>query len=206
MKAISLTIQGVKANKKLSHWIPMCKSWAFNIERYSRLTDEGDAPYDNNERANVSLLAGAAWSCGSIALEEFQTTKGNDGAEKNGRADLWICNENSYEEYIEAKYKRMSINGDYMKNIEKVLDLAVKDASFSKGDYDVDSIGVAFIVFYMKSAPLQDIISKLDNIIDNISVNLKHDLVSWCFPDRDMKYVFNDDYIVPGVVMVARKV
>lgn len=205
MKALSLTIHGVQAKKKLSHWIPMCKSWAFNIERYARLTEEGDAPYDNNERANVGLLAGAAWSCGNVALEEFQTTKGAEGDEKQGRIDLWLCNEESKEEYVEAKFKRTSVKGNYLKNVQGALDSAVSDAKFSKGDADIDSIGVAFIVFYMKEAPLEDVIHEMDTVIHEISVNIKCDLVSWCFPDKDMKHVFSDGYIVPGIVMVAKR-
>jgi len=205
MKVLSSTIHGVKAKKKLEHWIPMCKSWAFNIERYARLTDSGDAPYDNNERANVGLLAGAAWSCGNIALEEFQTTKGGEGKEKQGRIDLWLCNESSQEEYVEAKFKRTSIKGNYLKNIQTTLDQAVKDAYFSKGDEIIDSIGIAFIVFYMKQTSIENIIKEMDEVLDNVVSNIKHDLVSWCFPDRDMQHVFDDGYIVPGIVMIAKK-
>lgn len=185
MKILSTTVSGVKTNKQLEYWIPMCKSWAFNIERYTRLTELGDAPYDNNERANVGLLAGAAWSCGNIALEEFQTTKGTGKNEKNGRIDLWICSENGTEDCIEAKFKRMSLKGDYLTHIQSTLDKAVDDADFSRGgDEDIASVGIAFIVFYIKNSPISDIIKALDSAIQDVRSNVEHDLLSWCYPER----------------------
>ncbi len=206
MKVLSATVHGVKANKELNHWIPMCHSWAFNIERYARLTIEGDAPYDNNERANIGLLAGAAWSCGNIALEEFQTTKGAQDSERNGRIDLWLCDENTQEEYIEAKFKRMSVNGDFVKNISSTLQDAVSDAEFSKGDQDIDGIGVAFIVFYMKERPMNDVLDEMDCVLSKTIADVEYDLISWCFPEKDIKHVFSDGYIVPGILMLAKKV
>ena len=206
MKVLSATVHGVKANNELNHWIPMCHSWAFNIERYARLTIEGDAPYDNNERANVGLLAGAAWSCGNVALEEFQTTKGIGTDEKNGRIDLWLCDENTQEEYVEAKFKRMSVNGDFVKNISSVLKAATDDAMVSKGDQDIDGIGVAFIVFYLKAQKVNEILEKMDEVLSTTISNVDHDLISWCFPEKDLKHVFEDGYTVPGIVMIAKKV
>ncbi len=205
MKILSTTVSGVKTNKQLEHWIPMCKSWAFNIERYTRLTELGDAPYYYNERANVGLLAGAAWSCGNIALEEFQSIKGTGNNERHGRIDLWICSENGTEEYIEAKYKCMSLKGDYLTHIKSTLDEAVEAANFSRGDGEIDGVGIAFIVFFIKENPISDIIKALDFAIQEVSSNVEHDLLSWCYPERDMKHVYDDGYIVPGILMVAKK-
>ncbi|WP_235676569.1 MULTISPECIES: hypothetical protein [unclassified Vibrio] len=205
MKILSSTVKGVVAKEKLKHWVPMCNTWAFNIERYTRLTESGDAPYDNNERANVSLLAGAAWSCGNIALEEFQTIKGSGDSEKNGRIDLWLCSEESDEEYVEAKFKRISINGDYIKHIELSLTDAVEDAEFSRGDDGISTVGVSFIVFFMKERSIPNIIKALDEAIKNVQSSIEHDLLSWCYPERDMTHVYSDGYIVPGILMIAKK-
>lgn len=206
MKFLSNTAKGVKAKKKLKHWVPMCETWAFNIERYTRLTQNGDSPYNNNERANVGLLAGAAWSCGNIALEEFQSIKGCEGQEANGRVDLWLCSENNKEEYVEAKFKKMSINGDYLKHIDTTLNFAIDDAKHTKGDDDVSSIGLAFIVLYMKEREPIDVLDSLDEAITNINKNIDVDIISWCFPERDVEHVFEDGYIVPGVIMLGKLV
>ena len=206
MKILSNTAKGTKAKKKLKHWIPMCNTWAFNIERYTRLTYQGDSPYNNNERANIGLLAGAAWSCGNIALEEFQSLKGGEGNETNGRIDLWLCSENKKDEYIEAKFKRMSINGNYLKNIKATLEAAVNDAKYTKRDDDEISIGVAFIVFYIKEHSVNDVLSSLDEAIFNINKNINADILSWCFPERDVEFVDSDGYIYPGIIMLGKRV
>jgi len=184
----------------------MCETWAFNIERYTRFTECEDSPYDNNERANVGLLAGAAWSCGNIALEEFQSSKGREGNVVNGRVDLWLMSENKKEEWVEAKFKRMSIDGNYINNINAVLNLATKDAQHTKGDDDVTSIGLVFIVFYMKERSPTEVLNSLDTAILNINKQVNADIMAWCFPERDVEHVDKDGYIIPGIIMLGNRV
>lgn len=49
----------------------------------------GHVAYCYNERANVGLLAAAAWHCNHLAIEEFTTRKGN-GWRGPGRVDLFV--------------------------------------------------------------------------------------------------------------------
>ncbi len=74
--------------------------WHAGINRYLGLHADGDPPWAYNERANVGLLAGAAWSLSnSCALEEYTSTKRVPGkkdldgrnAKKTGRIDLYVC-------------------------------------------------------------------------------------------------------------------
>jgi hypothetical protein len=58
---------------------------------------ENDVPYWYNERANVSILAAAAWRKGGVAVEEFTVRRGpvvkgkkGKSKSKNHRCDLWF--------------------------------------------------------------------------------------------------------------------
>lgn len=76
----------------------LLNAWVAAIERYTG--QYGDNPWWYNERATLSILAGAAWTLdGWIALEEFSTSKrlralepGVDHGDKlrQGRCDLYV--------------------------------------------------------------------------------------------------------------------
>lgn len=50
--------------------------------------DLGDAPWWYNERASLSVLAGALWGTGGWAFEEFATRKDDGRGKRAGRGDL----------------------------------------------------------------------------------------------------------------------
>ncbi|MBV9468897.1 MAG: hypothetical protein JOZ57_06590 [Abitibacteriaceae bacterium] len=73
----------IKSGFRVEHpalmgWETLLEEWVLLIERYCRLAP-GKAPYWYSERSNVGLLAGAAWRCGWISLEEFQAEQARPG-------------------------------------------------------------------------------------------------------------------------------
>src|SRR5689334_19566240 len=62
----------------------------------TRLANEwaelGDAPWWYNERASLSLLAGAVWLCGGTAFEEYAADKKHLGKRirYRGRSDIYF--------------------------------------------------------------------------------------------------------------------
>src|SRR5690606_5499082 len=76
-----------------------------NIHDYIRAFDD-DVPYFYNERASLSVLCGAAWRSGYLALEEYVAIKGGESDKPNGRIDLYIGQRDGDEEIcIEAKHE-----------------------------------------------------------------------------------------------------
>ena len=201
-------IRGFKVGKKLSHWESICEEWLLVVERYSRRTDGGDEAFGMGERANIGLLAGAAWRCGRIALEEFQNKKLHNGEEKNGRSDLWLCDEADKEEYVEAKFKWVSLNSkDVVGICDETLKKACEDAVDTRcGDKDTVGVGVAFIAFYTKEKSKDEMIEKIHSAIDDIKNKSKYDVISWCFPEKSRAYKYDNNNITPGIMMLARKV
>ncbi|MBT0664510.1 hypothetical protein KI809_09380 [Geobacter pelophilus] len=211
----------IKNNKKMGHWSALLEEWILSIERFSRIA-KGDVPYWYNERANVGVLAAAAWRCGRIALEEFQHEKAIDvssdkesdrttGKSKNGRCDLWICDDRS-EEIIEAKFKWLNMCSEKMDDFAKsCLDAAVDDAIKTykaRNDNTTKAVGVSFLPVYAKADKIGDI-EALDEIITKTiksACKAPADLVAWSFPNRLRKYISESSNYLPGVILLAKTV
>lgn len=119
----------IKGRKGMSHWACIMEEWMLSIERYTRIMNGNDAPYYYNERANISVLAGAAWKSGWVALEEFQSKKGyRNRAKTNGRTDLYFANE-ADEELIEAKFEWICMGSENISNmVQETMGRATIDA------------------------------------------------------------------------------
>ncbi len=198
----------IKARKGMSHWPCIMEEWMLAIERYTRIMNGEDAPYFYNERANVSVLAGAAWRSGWIALEEFQSKKGyRNKAKNNGRADLYFANE-SFEELIEAKFKWICLGSNNLSHmVQSTMKLATDDAKKTRANNkDMKSIGVGFFPVYKKDT----LIKNRDELIkETINDFLRQDYhaIGWCFPAEMRDHVTaQSSTLLPGIVMIAKNI
>ncbi|WP_404465593.1 hypothetical protein LG331_04630 [Vreelandella aquamarina] len=152
---------------------PLLNSWVSTVKNYCELHKQFELIENcwwHNERASISILAGAAWRIPPsedqwVAIEEFATDKRglingsqNDGDSRYGRCDMYVTNsETSYA--IEAKQVWQSI-GDRSAgevNVKTGLDAAWKDAG-SLHSYEADwRMAVTFIVPYI---PLGEVSSE----------------------------------------------
>ncbi len=202
------TIRGyhLKQRKGLSHWDAILEEWLLAIERFCRIMGGYDAPYFYNERANIGVLAGAAWRCGRVALEEFQYDKGYKNKPKwLGRADLWLASE-GLEELIEAKFKWVSLRSrkSISQIAEDVLDKATTAAKESDGLKESDkTIGVAFFPLYTKKKDMNEIDKLIENALEEFFF-INYHAIAWCFPKETRKYVSENDDILPGIVMIIK--
>lgn len=207
-----------KSRGALKHWSCLLEEWVLAVDRYCRITQD-DTPYWYNERANVGILAGAAWRCGWIALEEFQSYKmdmSQSQSDENinsenpqrwlGRADLYLGSDNHHEN-IEAKFKWVCLTSDKkIQIIEDCLDRACKDALNAKGDGISDDVGMCFIPFYIKEAKADMIDEKIDKLIEELS-GVKADAYAWNFPQtiRSLPHEVSKN-IRPGIAVFAKKI
>jgi len=207
----------VKRKKTLGHWEGLLEEWIFAIEKYCRMSG-GEAPYWFTERANVGLLAAAAWRAGAVALEEFQHEKsepdisetGNtaEPITKNGRCDLWVCH-GTKSERIEAKFRWLNMNSERIAELaEKSLGEALKDASKSMSDDGQPAVGVAFFPLFVKATVVAGEKVVEDYIEETIVILRKvdADLIAWCFPARLRSDLSENGYCRPGVVMLVKRV
>lgn len=130
---------------------PVLRSWIACVQRYIDVWEGEDLPYWYNERANVSVLAGAAWKADWTAIEEYQISKvATEAGEQStliGRNDLYLAND-TYGFCIEAKVAYVDIQ-DLKKAKEHIAyraALAVKDAL--RLDYSEPRLGALFVAPY----------------------------------------------------------
>lgn len=196
----------IKNRKGLKHWEALLEEWILCTERYCRVAAGEDAPFIYTERAHIGLLAGAAWRCGRIALEEFQYKKGRRNKKKwNGRVDLYLASE-STEEMIEAKFAWLSlINPNRASSrINSVLDTALVDAKNTKGnDPGLTCLAAAFLPTWLKvkRESLLEI-----NIIETIkeAQEANFHALAWCFPKEYRTIENGSGNYTPGVVLSVR--
>jgi len=184
------------------------------IERYINHTD-GDLPFFYNERANVGLLAAAAWAAGAACIEEYRTNKSHSSDIKKkvyGRGDLYI----SFGEevllieaknnWIFLKSRRSTIESQFSKSIEK----AIKDAQ--RATEDGHLIALSFFVPHLDNAErladpesfVRERFAELENFVTKLDG--KNTMASY----RIKKYedmFFQDNkrglMVWPGMIVVA---
>ena len=171
---------------KLKHWNKMILEWHRVIEDYGRLVGD-DAPYWYNERANISILAGAAWRSGKLALEEF----GHEKSDKKGqyRGDRWM---GRCDLWLKEKKEEASLSD------------AIKDANDSKQVRGARSVGVSFIPVYILIKYKDEIDAYIDQRIKEAK-SVSADCIAWCFPEENRFLTgASGKYYNPGIFMFAK--
>lgn len=182
------------------------EEWLLCVERYCRVARGTDAPFVYTERANIGVLAGAAWRCGRTALEEFQYPKKNKTKKKwNGRADLYLATDET-EEMIEAKFGWASLASPRLvqNRLTKVLNAAVNDATATKaGDKDVSCLAVAFLPTWLPSKRSDELDEKIVSTVAMLEDSDCH-AVAWCFPKEFRTFKADSGNNVPGIILAVR--
>lgn len=146
---ISVTISD-RASFDLSHLRPLLDAWTKAVMRYCRLQGFQDNPWWVNERGNLSILAGAAWTLsGWAALAGSPPRKATaecSEATTSERFNLYVCSR--YRRYaFEATQARQGINNG---NSEDAVQDALRQAWKNAGDLDIADedygIAVTFVV------------------------------------------------------------
>jgi hypothetical protein len=164
---MELTMFGVKATYKIKslktvnkdiQWLePVLAQWLKIHRDYIEDVDCEDNLYWYNERANVSVFAGAVWKCGGIALEEYSAIKSDENENsKKGRIDLYLSSHNN-SAVCEAKITWIYLcdPNRQQKNFSNTISDAIKSASTDVSNTlkpNDNSLGIAlnFIVAYSK--------------------------------------------------------
>ncbi|RMQ47427.1 hypothetical protein ALQ04_03888 [Pseudomonas cichorii] len=196
----------------------LLSAWLVAVERYVKLLK-----YDNcwwhNERANVSTLAGAAWSIpGWVALEEYPTQKYRPHTScmdevlgGRGRCDLYISNPD--EDFaFEAKHAWQLIGGPDA--VTAALNAAKTDAITLKGEAG-RHFAATFIVPFLTKKQIQGL--TIDEVHEQLNqwLHSQNDFsrdtssntaYAWIFPGTDLESFCNDTCHYPGVVLVLEEV
>jgi hypothetical protein len=200
-KTTPLDFRGIKVfDPRLAHLQPVFRAWQRCIQRYVAFCAGHDAPYWYNERANVSVLAGAAWTLKRFAaLEEYSTIKGKGAERGPGRVDLWLSSD-KHEWVFEAKFRWVRISHRLRRAVKR-------DASVladAQRVYDCDNKGV--IIFYVPWVPRGTSVTsaQIESFISTFLKQQPLGLVAWSFPAtvRGLKSR-KDNHCYPGILLTA---
>lgn len=156
---------------------PLLEEWVELIKDYCAANQCTDNPWWYGERANLGLLAGAAWRHrnGWHALEEFPTekrrtrsgkkkidpVKPDDGVEKKkksprGRCDLYVSHK-STGFAIEAKQAWQNLSpGTRKDRFAQAMTQARRDAGNLHADEAAHRVGCVFVVPFISTKALRD--------------------------------------------------
>ena len=129
MKKYDVLLKG----RMLRHWQPVLKEWSFLVRR-SYVRTKGRYPsYIFRERANIGVLAAAAWRNGWVAIEEGRSAKKHKrsaNVEFAGRTDLLLWHGKRREPFdiVEAKFTRQSVLSTYTEKVQRKIDEAFEGA------------------------------------------------------------------------------
>jgi len=204
----------------------LLNAWTKAVERYTNTFK--DNPWWYNERASLSVLAGAAWTLKDwFALEEFSTTKrmrtlapGVDAGQlRNGRCDLFICSP-SESFAIEAKQAIQSIG--LKSDGESYMHKALKGAWEDSGDLGHWEANRRFAVtFVVPAIPLSEVRmgegKQVQICPDKVNASLRRWLtdepyfMGWSLKPTQFAYIFpkvgSPNYVdehryFPGIVVI----
>jgi hypothetical protein len=195
--------------RRLHHLRPLVEKWIqihkSYIPFYKKTFGDNDALYWWNERANISILAGAVWESGEYALEEFRVDKKYRKERRRGRADLWFSWRGIG--YL-AEVKRIGVPlsnkaCECTEKIRKSLESARKDVVITKmGSYAERALGIVFVVPYLPKNEKTRMNETLGRLLDEIE-KVDYDIMAYIFP-RSSRSLCDKKYYFPGVVLLGR--
>lgn len=185
---------------------PVLRSWIACIQRYIDVWEGGDLPYWYNERANVSVLAGAAWKADWTAIEEYQiskvATEASGQSTHIGRNDLYLAND-TYGFCIEAKVAYVDICDlkKAKKRIASRADLAVEDAV--RLDYFEPRLGAVFVAPYSLGVEASE---EQIQLFQQEMLRSDFQAMAWVVPINAQKTQSGDNKYYPIVVLILMTV
>jgi hypothetical protein len=191
---------------KLNALDAILKQWIKSVSNYCVAFPgkKGDAPYWYNERATLSTFAGAVWTVGGLALEEYHATKVHEQSKRKGRIDLWFhWNENSFA--LEAKQlwihlDERTIAESVVPKLDEKLKIAVaqvKEIPKSEG-YRLGLVFIVPSIFTYDRNKIKELLAGFQNTL----LRAKYDMLAWVFPRHARELMYHKLY--PGVVVVAQ--
>ncbi len=181
-----------------------------------------DVPWRYNERASLSILAGAIWRKGGLALEEFTTekrpwrlhSKRLSKIYRWGRSDFYF-ELGELECEIEAKFYRPKIGkiNDKIETIQKCLlkklEKAVCDVSRNRRYDKRLRLGLLIVTPFVPYASLKGDSHKHIGLWINAAKNIAKTASAWYFPkELEFGQFINSrhrEHFFPGILVLFRK-
>ncbi|MBO0135545.1 hypothetical protein J0673_04485 [Vibrio sp. Vb2736] len=192
------------------------REYAHSYSNYDK--GKFDLAYFYNERANISILAGAIWRQSeykALVLEEYSTDKEKQTGDNQdinakgyrGRRDLWFCL-NDQQFRCEAKQLWWSLESLNEHEFSSAIKLADREANKIEKQYidgDNFALGIVFITLKIRRTNLGKSSSYLAELDRLIATHQQDDLVTHKFVlDEVLGSGGESATLYPGVLVLIK--
>jgi hypothetical protein len=199
---------------RITSFRPILKEWIkANSEIATKWLSAEDAPWWYNERASLSVFAGAIWRAGGFCFEEYSDRKreikrqtGRLGDLYHGRVDLYFSMSRS-EFVAESKYvwSCFTQNNNPAKRIRRALDHACADVRAIRPGRR-RKLGIIFAMPCFKLGSKSQLDDRVQQWTDGLA-GLEASAYAWVFPGCTRTLWWSEDeYFCPGAAVIIREV
>lgn len=185
------------SNPKLEFLRPVLERWFDCIDRYNAVRGDNDTPYWHNEKANLGLLAAAAWMAEMVTLQGAATRKQNEEGERNVSADLLIASSDE-RAFIQATQRWPKVNN---LNLTQPLLEATSDAKRISYASDL-KLGCLFVA--PQKAQQSATPEELQDMIDDLQKE-NTCAAAWYFPYAYRKLRNEAGHYHPGIAVLFKQ-
>lgn len=210
---MATTIKGFHRGS-LRSFAPILNEWIkANSEIACEWRSVQDAPWWYNERASLSVFAGAIWRARGFAFEEYSDQKreirkrtGTFGAEYPGRVDLYFSWA-GYDFVAEAKFVWCGFSRNdngAMRRPQDRLSRACSDIrqTPARGQR---RLGIVFAMPYFREDYIEQLDDRIHRWIDHLA-DLDATAYAWVFPACTRTLRGRDKTYCPGAAVVIREI
>jgi hypothetical protein len=168
---------------------------------------KGDAPWWYNERASLSLFAGAVWRSGGWVFEEFSTkrrvAKGRSKYKSSsGRCDIMFGI--GKKQFIGEAKQCWPVLGSSLqtpiKEVNSCLKTALAQVSQLSSD-EAERVAIVFVTPRIHASKQEDVEMIVGEFVDGLKT--KHGAMASLFPKNGDKIKYRK-YIYPGIILLIK--
>jgi hypothetical protein len=200
-------VDGLYTYQRLRCLRPILKEWiATNAELGREWAATNDAPWWYNERASVSVLAGAIWRKGEAAFEEYSELKRGAARLASGRFDLWFsCGRRDF--WAEAKFCQVGFTAPRNQSrwLQWWMERAIADARRCPPDGSTRRLAIVFAAPYIRPRKSQEIAERASWLVQETRRLVQHDAMAWVFPNLS-RFPHADGWVSPGAMVWIKEV
>lgn len=196
-----MQMHGIETRRRLRGLRPILKEWvAINRKLGREWSGGNDAPWWYNERASLSVFAGAVWRTGNASFEEYSELKRRGKRLKSGRIDIWFSTR--YHDFLgEAKYLQIGFtkDGGQIGAVEEKMEEAKDDARDLPPDGYTRLLAIVFGEPYLARNKKSELKDRVEWLLEQAR-KVEHDALAWVFPN--LRRIPGDDkWISPGAIV-----
>jgi len=196
---------GYVINNQAMEWSrPLLEQWQQLHADFDALWDGKDGTFWKNERAQISVLAGAVWKLGGMALEEFESEKVWKGETSSGRTDMYM-HLDDIDRLVEAKvhWPNLLTKQDFHHDILKIHESAIDDIRATLAGSELCSKGLAITFIGPHANPDEDVKANIEEY-RNLLASMEFDAIAWY--ESKQRFISKRGHSYDQVYLVASQV